>query len=458
MKNTFRKTIIFQMILALLAAGLVFCGTAAAGFVSASSDRVKTMGRWIPADNGSLYAGRGAVIASVEFEGTGVQVQMFSDSVKDVWWLKKLDDGPMERIKARMGINDLYQDLPFGKHTLTIIRETEGMGGVTILRGFIFIGEKEEPAVNTSTSVKVDTVKDRSSGKQEPGNPISDKKLSAGRSSDRRNAEKQPVKKPHSKKILSDKTVAENVSSGEPLSKTGSGSGNGASADPDDASVPSVPRRRSIEIIGDSVAAGAFIYPDGDYFQRESGYLAFGPRLARMLDADWSCVASSGEGAVRNNDEKAPYNAKHADEQIERAFYTQKEPRWNNQMDDPDLVILAYGENDFNDAVNRPSDEYFKMQYKKLILKLRQFRPNSVIFCMTPANTETSRQSVPGMGGAVEELRAEGDGRVYFIDLNANGPLLDRSDFLDGVHPLSSGHEKIALYLRERVCAILGWN
>ena len=99
-----------------------------------------------------------------------------------------------------------------------------------------------------------------------------------------------------------------------------------------------------------------------------------------------------------------------------------------------------------------------KEQYKKLILKLRQFRPNSVIFCMTPANTVTSQRSVPGMGGAVAELRAAGDSKVYFIDLNAQGPLLSQSDFLDGVHPLASGHEKIARYLRSYACAILGWN
>ena len=127
-------------------------------------------------------------------------------------------------------------------------------------------------------------------------------------------------------------------------------------------------------------------------------------------------------------------------------------------MDDPDLVILAYGENDFNDEVHRPSDAYFKEHYKKLILKLRQFRPNSVIFCMTPANTVTSQRSVPGMGGAVEELRAAGDSKVYFIDLNAQGPLLNPSDFLDGVHPLASGHEKIARCLRTYACEVLGWE
>ena len=374
--------------LALLAAGLVFCATAAAGFVPANSPRVKTMGRWIPADNGSLYAGRGAVIASVEFEGTGAQVQMYSDSQGDVWWLKKLDDGPLYRFKAHMGMNMLYQNLPMGKHTLTMIRDTEGMRGVTILRGFHFAGEND--------------------------------------------AASEGVTSPDSSAAV-----------------TGNNADNVASH---------TPRRRFIEIIGDSVAAGAFIYPEGDYFQRESGYLAFGPRLARLLNADWSCVASSGEGAVRNNEEKAPYNAKHAEEQIERAFYTQKEPRWTSQMDDPDLVILAYGENDFNDAVNRPSDAYFKEQYKKLILKLRQFRPNSVIFCMTPANTVTSRQSVPGMGGAVAELRAAGDTKVYFIDLNASGPLLNASDFLDGVHPLASGNEKIAQHLRSKTRTLLGWK
>ena len=402
-------SLIFGMVLALLTAGLVFCGTAAASFVPATSPRIKTMGRWIPADNGSLYAGRGGVIASAVFEGTGVQVQMFSDSQGDVWWLKKLDDGPLIRFKAQMGMNVLYQNLPMGKHTLFMIRDTEGMRGVTILRGFYFIGEPEIPAPASPAATAPAAGQGNAANK---GNASSNHKVVGGKTA------------------------------------------NGPVAQP----VQKLPRRRSIEIIGDSVAAGAFIYPEGDYFQRESGYLAFGPRLARMLHADWSCVASSGEGAVRNNEEKAPYTAKHAEEQIERAFYTQKEPRWSNQMDDPDLVILAYGENDFNDAVHRPSDAYFKEQYKKLILKLRQFRPNSVIFCMTPANTVTSRQSVPGMGGAVAELRAAGDSKVYFIDLNAQGPLLNPSDFLDGVHPLASGHEKIARCLCTHARAVLGWN
>ena len=406
-KKKSNKTI-FQMVLALLAAGLVFCATAAASFVPAVSPRIKTMGRWIPADNGSLYAGRGGVIASAAFEGTGVQVQMYSDSQGDVWWLKKLDDGPLIRFKAQMGMNVLYQNLPMGKHTLFLIRDTEGMRGVTILRGFYFIGEPDMLASVPSASVP-------------PANN--------GNAANKRNVTTN-------RKIVGNKPANGSVT--QPAQK--------------------LPRRRSIEIIGDSVAAGAFIYPEVDYFQRESGYLAFGPRLARMLHADWSCVASSGEGAVRNNEEKAPYTAKHAEEQIERAFYTQKEPRWSNQMDNPDLVILAYGENDFNDDVHRPSDAYFKEQYKKLILKLRQFRPNSVIFCMTPANTVTSKRSVPGMGGAVAELRAAGDANVYFIDLNAQGPLLNPSDFLDGVHPLASGHEKIARYLCSYARAVLGWD
>ena len=421
-----KNKIAMYMLLALLAAGLVFCGSAAAAdLVPAASPRVKTMGRWIPADNGCLYAGRGAVIASVEFEGTGAQVQMFSDSQGDVWWLKKLDDGPMLRFKSKMGINDLYADLPYGKHSLTIIRETEGMRGVTILRGFYFTGEKEtaESAAGTPAAVTADTGKSYA------------EKGSAGISkAEKKNRKKHKAEK---KNAIVSKTVKD---------------------EPEDPPAPQVPHRKYIEIIGDSVAAGAFIYPDGDYFQRESGYLAFGPRLARMLNADWSCVASSGEGAVRNNEEKAPYNAKHAEDQIERAFYTQIEPRWSSGMDNPDLVILAYGENDFNDAEHRPTDIYFKRQYKSLILKLREFRPDSIIFCVTPANIVTSRQAVPGMSGAVDELRAEGDTKVYFIDLNEQGQLLDDSDFLDGVHPLASGHEKMARFLLEKVRTVLGWE
>ena len=315
------------------------------------------------------------------------------------------------------------------------------MRGVTILSGFYITGEKEtaDPAAGASAAV---TAADTEKNKGEKG--------SAGISNgEKRKAEKGStgISKAEKKNRKKHKAEKKNAI----VSKT-------VKNEPEDPPAPQLPHRKYIEIIGDSVAAGAFIYPDGDYFQRESGYLAFGPRLARMLNADWSCVASSGEGAVRNNEEKAPYNAKHAEDQIERAFYTQIEPRWSSGMDDPDLVILAYGENDFNDAEHRPTDIYFKRQYKSLILKLREFRPDSIIFCVTPANIVTSRQAVPGMSGAVDELQAEGDTKVYFIDLNEQGQLLDQSDFLDGVHPLASGHEKMARFLLEKVRTILGWE
>ena len=50
----------------------------------------------------------------------------------------KLDDGPLIRFKVQMGMNVLSQNLPMGKHTLFMIRDTEGMRGVTILRGLLF--------------------------------------------------------------------------------------------------------------------------------------------------------------------------------------------------------------------------------------------------------------------------------------------------------------------------------
>lgn len=437
---------IFRIVLALLVAGLVFCESALASFVLANNPRIKTMGRWISADNGSKYAGRGAVQVSAEFEGTGVQVQMYSDSQNDVWWLKKLDDGQMVRFKAQMGTNVLYQNLPQGKHRLLMIRDTEGLRGVTILRGFYFVGESEAaaavtPVSNPPVAGQGAAVSGNATGNRDAAaNSRADFNKRIAADKDTGNAEeKQKPKNRRKRRIkMESKEEAKPVTPQPPVQRK--------------------PHRRYIEIFGDSVAAGAFIYPEGDYFRRESGYFAFGPLLARMVNADWSCVANSGEGAVRNNEEKPPYSAKHAEEQIERAFYTQKEPRWSNQMDDPDLVILAYGENDFNDPVNRPSDDYFKDQYKKLILRVRQFRPDAVIFCMTPANAVTSQRSVPGMGGAVAELRAAGDSKVFFIDLNAHGPLLNRSDFLDGVHPLVSGHVKIALHLKGHARAVLGWN
>ena len=414
----FRFNRIVSIIPALLLAGLVFCDSVSAGYVRASDPSVATMGRWKTEADGSLSTGRGAVTLTLPFKGTGIQVQMFGDTAQEIWWLKQLDNGPLERFRPRLGGNVLYRDLPAGQHTLTLIRDTEGMTGISCVRGFIVIGETVA-ASGTDISAGSGTGAGPSAATGESGAAVSG--------------------------IPSDSKAGRSILSAHP----------GLSGPGTAGSLPT--RSRLIEIIGDSVAAGAFYYPEGSYWQRESGYEAFGPRLARKLGARWSCVTASGEGAVRNNGETPPYTAEHAADQLRRTFYTRREFLWDAGQDAPDLIILAYGENDFNDPSNQPDAVYFQTYYGRLVRLVRELNPTAAIFCVTPANAETARLTWPGLFGAVEELRRAGDGRIYAVDLHAGGALLAPEDFLDGVHPLGSGHEKMAEHLYAKVCDWLRW-
>lgn len=344
---------------------------------------------------------------TLPFTGTGIQVQMYSDSDQEIWWIKQIDHGPAERFKARVGSNVLYRGLPAGSHTLTLIRDTEGMTGISFVRGFIVSGG----AVSSGSGVQMTERRVLSAG---------ERKDAAGRQA--------------------------GPESGSKTEDPGNMRTEGEAS-----------RLRRIEIIGDSVAAGAFYYSEGSYWQRESGYEAFGPRLARKLGAQWSCVTASGEGAVRNNGEAHPYAAEHAIDQLQRTFYTRRDRLWDAGKDAPDLIILAYGENDFNDPAKKPDALYFQTHYALLVRKLRELSPKAAIFCITPANAVTARLAWPGLKGAVEELRSGGDDRVFAIDLHAQRDLLEPEDFLDSVHPLAGGHEKIADYLYTQVRELLHW-
>lgn len=73
-------------------------------------------------------------------------------------------------------------------------------------------------------------------------------------------------------------------------------------------------KTRRLEFVGDSITAGA--KNDGElagenYNDIEDNDMAYGPQLARMLNADYSVLAKSGEGVIHNWAEKWPGNQVH---------------------------------------------------------------------------------------------------------------------------------------------------
>lgn len=219
------------------------------------------------------------------------------------------------------------------------------------------------------------------------------------------------------------------------------------------------PLKRRIEFVGDSVLAGAFADGPGNYMEQENGYMSFGPQLARLLQADWSVIATSGEGVVRNMSEEATTDATHALTDYQRPLYNRltADNKDTNPAFKPQLIIVNQGANDFEAKVP-PTSEAFIAGYKKLIRSIRQQNPRAVIVCLEPVPYDSGSTARPLIEKAVEELQQEGLKDLHFLPLNHDGPLLDQSDLADGEHPLISGHTKVALNLQSKVARIMDWS
>ena len=109
-----------------------------------------------------------------------------------------------------------------------------------------------------------------------------------------------------------------------------------------------------LEFLGDSITAGAYNlgreneeYPT--YMAAESSYLAFGPKLARLLGAEYSVIAASGEGVLHNCGEFGYTSDCHATDNYLRSYYNTPSPAWQETGREPDAIILNHGANDFID-------------------------------------------------------------------------------------------------------------
>lgn len=223
-------------------------------------------------------------------------------------------------------------------------------------------------------------------------------------------------------------------------------------------------KKRRLEFVGDSITAGA--KNDGElmgsnYNDIEDNDMAYGPQLARMLDADYSVLAKSGEGVIHNWAEKWPGNQVHTADRYQWTKYSDKfegNQQWDTKQFPVDAVIIAMGTNDFSDNKRKPTEEEFVAGYTRLIETVRKMNPDAKIICTEPVPGWVGKKARKWINTSVENLKAKGDNKIYYIELNTPAPLLEESDYAnDSTHPLKSGATKIANYLKDKVAAIMGW-
>ncbi|WP_461051274.1 SGNH/GDSL hydrolase family protein [Spirosoma arcticum] len=111
------------------------------------------------------------------------------------------------------------------------------------------------------------------------------------------------------------------------------------------------PRAPLIEFIGNSITCGAAADPSdvpcgtGQYHDQYNAYMAYGPRVARALGANFVVSSVSGIGVYRNWNSDGP-TMPEVYEKVD--FQATNSQRWNFKTDTPQVVSIALGTNDFS--------------------------------------------------------------------------------------------------------------
>jgi hypothetical protein len=216
-------------------------------------------------------------------------------------------------------------------------------------------------------------------------------------------------------------------------------------------------KKRKIEFVGDSYFTGFGSEGDSSdcVFSREtqSSYVSFGPQLARKLDADYSIVAISGSGVVKN------YGDSLRSSEFPLPYYYERVCMndtllWNFNRWQPDVVVVRIGRNDYWKEPH-PKREMFRTAYLKLLNEIRRRYPKAEIFALcSPLRMDPQCDYI---NSVVNELNGKnGDKKIHFVKVEVKFD--PQRDFGCEKHPNRFGHKKIAEFLEPIIRKELKWE
>lgn len=216
-------------------------------------------------------------------------------------------------------------------------------------------------------------------------------------------------------------------------------------------------KKRRIEFVGDSYFAGFGVdgeSPDCKFSREtENSYSTFGPQLARKLNSDYSIVAISGSGAVKNYGDSLRTSEYPLPHYYERALMNDS-VAWDFNQWQPDAVVVRLGRNDYWQKPH-PKREMFRTAYLKLITDIRKHYPNAHIFTLcSPMRRDPHCDYINSI---VNELKQKkGDKKIHFVKVDVK--FNEKRDFGCEKHPNRFGHKKIADFLEPIIRKELGWG
>ena len=226
-----------------------------------------------------------------------------------------------------------------------------------------------------------------------------------------------------------------------------------------------------MEFIGDSISTGTGNEgTGGNSPTTENGYMAFGPQIARLCDAEWSVIARGGLGVFHNWNEAYPPTEKHGPDFYKQTLFNFDTPLWDFSAWQPDAVVIALGTNDTNGQWNFQAGSTltaaYKQSYNDFIDFIEAQYPAAHVFCMEPIPVWCMQYDGRGTSGGVQTYIKDvvdartTDTRVHYLQVNASysSPLLSASDYIgDNTHPNVGGDTKVANDAAPKIKAVMGW-
>lgn len=217
-------------------------------------------------------------------------------------------------------------------------------------------------------------------------------------------------------------------------------------------------KERKIEFIGDSITAGYGIEGDSPtcWFTPGTENVAktYAALTADHFEAEYSVVALSGIGVLRNLRESDSSSSPTAIDYLHRSLAMDAVPNWNSANWAADAVVINLGTNDFS-SMPQPEVEAFVPAYVDLLIEVRQEYPAAHLFALS--GPLMFGHAAVAIETAVQRMQQETeDRRVDYVQIDNT---LDAAgaDFGCDWHPNVEGHKKIAAQLIPAIAAEMGW-
>ena len=219
---------------------------------------------------------------------------------------------------------------------------------------------------------------------------------------------------------------------------------------------------RKIELIGNSITSGFGLDArdvacgKGTWYDEHHAWLAYGPRLARRLDAQWMLSSVSGIGMHRNWNSPGPVMPRVYDGVYME--YADTTTSWDFRQYTPDLVVVALGTNDFSagdGATPRPEldGDAFVADYTAFLARVRRNYPRArMLLLNSPVFDASMKARLAGyLQRVIDDRLAAGDSAIAAFTF--------KGQYGAGCsgHPDLAEHLRMTDELEPVVKALMGW-